>query len=75
MMDLNFESGSKELTGQCTERSGFPQKSAVEGPNEQRAMSVYVGRLPLGFWQIDLTTGKTEFCTLGPAQCMEVTQK
>jgi hypothetical protein len=70
-----FDTETKELTGQCTERPGFPQKSAVEGPNVQRAMSVYVGRLPLGFWQIDRTTGKTEFCTLGPAQCMEVTPK
>jgi hypothetical protein len=37
--------------------------------------SVFVGKLPLGYWQIDRTTGKTEFCTLGPAQCIEVTPK
>jgi hypothetical protein len=53
-----FETETKELTGQCTESPGFPQKSAVEGPNVQRAMSVYIGGLPLGFWQIDRSTGR-----------------
>jgi hypothetical protein len=43
-----FETETKELTGQCTERPGFPQKSAVEGPNVQRAMSVYIGGIALG---------------------------
>jgi hypothetical protein len=71
-----IDTETKKLTGQCTERPGFPQKPAVEGPNVQRAMSsVFVGKLPLGYWQIDRTTGKTEFCTLGPAQCIEVTPK
>jgi hypothetical protein len=66
---------TKKLTDQCTERPGFPQRPAVEGPNVQGAMSAIVGRLPLGIWQIDRTTGKTEFCTLGPTQCIEVTPK
>ena len=66
---------TKKLTGQCTERPGFYQKPAVEGPNLQKAMSYSFGGLPVGYWQIDRTTGKTEFCTLGPTQCMEVTPK
>jgi hypothetical protein len=72
---------TKKLTGQCTERPGFresptveePNLRTVEGPNVQGATSAIIGRLPLGVWKIDQTTGKTEFCTLGPAQCMEVT--
>jgi hypothetical protein len=31
-----------------------------------------VGVLPVGYWQIDRTTGKTEFCTLAPTQCLEI---
>jgi hypothetical protein len=72
---------TKKLTGQCTERPGFPESPTVEGPNlwtvegpnVQGAMSAIVGRLPLGVWKIDQTTGITEFCTLGPPQCIEVT--
>ena len=70
-----LDTETNKLTGQCTERPGFPQKSAVEGPNVQRATYAIVGKLPLGVWQIDRTSGKTEFCTLGPAQCIEVTPK
>jgi hypothetical protein len=70
-----FETKTKELTGQCTEKPDFPQKPAVDGPDLQRAMSNYVGGLPLGFWHIDRATGKTEFCTLGAAQCVDVTPK
>jgi hypothetical protein len=58
-----IDTENKKLTGECTERPGVPQNSAVVGPNLQRAMSVYVGGLPLGFWQIDRTIGKTELCT------------
>jgi hypothetical protein len=68
-----FDTENKKLTGECTERPGVPQNSAVVGPNLQRAMSVYVGGLPLGFWQIDRTIGKTDLCTLAPAQCVDVT--
>jgi hypothetical protein len=60
-----FDSDSNKLAGQCTERPGFSPRSAVQGPNVQRAASNIVGKLPFGFWQIDRTTGKTEFCTLG----------
>lgn len=70
-----FDSRTKELAGECTKRPGFPQKSAVEGPNLQRAMSNIVGGMPLGFWQIDRTTGKTEFCTLGSDQCLDITPR
>jgi hypothetical protein len=66
---------TKTLTGQCAERPGFPQRTAVEGPDLQNAMSAFFGGLPVGHWQIDRATGKTEFCTLGPAQCMEVIPK
>jgi hypothetical protein len=38
-----FDTENKELSGECTERPGVPQNSAVVGPNLQRAMSVYVG--------------------------------
>lgn len=70
-----FDTETKKLTGQCKERRGFPQNRPGEGPNLQTAMSEYFGGLPLGYWQIDRTTGKTEFCTLAPAQCLEITPK
>jgi hypothetical protein len=65
---------TKQLTGQCTERPGFPEHPTVKGPNEQGAMSNIFGGVPVvGSWKIDQTTGKTEFCISGAAQCMEVT--
>lgn len=70
-----FQTETRELTGQCADGPGFPAKLAFDGPNLQREMSMYVGRLPLGFWQIDRTTGKTEFCILGPFRCVEITPK
>jgi hypothetical protein len=67
---------TNNLTSQCTERPGFPHKSVVEGPNVQSLASANVDKLPVGVWQIDRTTGKTEFCTVAsPAQCVEVTSK
>jgi hypothetical protein len=65
---------TKQLTGQCTERPGFPENPTDTGPNEQGAMSNIFGGVPaVGFWKIDQTTGKTEFCISGAAQCVEVT--
>jgi hypothetical protein len=65
---------TKQLTGQCTERPGFPEKPTGAGPNLQGAMSNIFGGLPVfGSWRIDQTTGKTEFCISGDAQCVEVT--
>jgi hypothetical protein len=73
--DAFFDTATKKLTGQCNERPGFPQSRSAEGPNLQSAMSEYFGGLPVGYWQIDRTTGKTEFCTLAPAQCLEIAPK
>ena len=61
---------TKQLTGECTERPGYPEKPNVQGglSNLFRAMPVF------GSWKIDQTTGKTEFCISGTfAQCVEVT--
>jgi hypothetical protein len=64
---------TKQLTGQCAERPGFPENPTVR-PNAQGAMSNIFGGVPvLGSWKIDQTTGKTVFCISGAAQCMEVT--
>jgi hypothetical protein len=69
-----LDAETKQLTGQCTERPGFPENPTDTGPNEQGAMSNIFGGVPaVGFWKIDQTTGKTEFCISGAAQCVEVT--
>src|SRR3954452_22148517 len=66
-----LDARTKELTGQCTERSGF---LTGKGPNVQGGMSNRFGGLPVfTSWEIDQTTGKTEFCISGTAQCVEVT--
>jgi hypothetical protein len=69
-----LDAETKQLTGQCTERPGFPEKPRGKGPNVQGGMSNRFGGLPVsGSWKIDQTTGKTEFCISGTAQCVEVT--
>ena len=69
-----LDAETKQLTGQCTERPGFPENPTVKGPNMQGGMSNMFGGLPVfGSWKIDQTTGKTEFCISGAAQCVEVT--
>ena len=65
---------TKQLTGQCTERPGFPEKPTGNGPNLPAGMSNRFGGLPVfGSWKIDQTTGKTELCISDDAQCVEVT--
>ena len=65
---------TKQLTGRCTERPGFPEKPTGNGPNVQRGMSNMFGGIPvIGSWKINQTSGKTEFCISGTAQCVEVT--
>jgi hypothetical protein len=69
-----LDAETKQLTGQCTERPGFPEKPTGKGPNPQGGMSNIFGGLPVfGSWKIDQATGKTEFCISGDAQCVEVT--
>ena len=69
-----LDAETKQLTGQCTERPGFPENPTGESPNVQGGISNIFGGLPVfGFWKIDQTTGKTELCISGPAQCVEVT--
>ena len=63
-----------KLTGQCTERPGFPENPTGKGSNVQAGMSNMFGGVPvLGFWKIEQTTGKTEFCISDTTQCLEVT--
>ena len=60
---------TKQLTGECTERPGYPEK-----PNVQGGLSnLFAGMPVFGSWKIDQMTGKTEFCILGRAQCVDVT--
>jgi hypothetical protein len=69
-----LDAETKQLTGQCTERPGFPEKPTGKGPNAQGGMSnIFRGVPVMGSWKIDQTTGKTEFCISDPAQCVEVT--
>jgi hypothetical protein len=69
-----LDAETKQLTGQCTERPGFAEKSTGKGPNVQGGISNLFGGMPMfGSWKIDQTTGKTEFCISGRAQCVEVT--
>jgi len=66
---------TKQLTGQCTERPGFPKNRTGNGPNELGEMSNMFGGLPVvvGLWKIDPTAGKTDFCIPDDAQCVDVT--
>jgi hypothetical protein len=67
-----LDAKTEQLTGQCTERPGFPENPTGKGV--QGGMSNRFGGLPVfGSWKIDQTTGKTEFCISGAAQCVEVT--
>lgn len=69
-----LDAKTEQLTGQCTERPGFPEKPTGKGPNVQGGISnLFGGVLVLGSWKIDQATGKTEFCISGAAQCVEVT--
>ena len=63
----------EHLTGECTERAGFPESPAGKGPNMMGGISNIFGGMPVfGSWKVDQTTGKTEFCT-DTAQCVDVT--
>ena len=65
---------TKQLTGQCTERPGFPENPTGKGRNLQGGISNVFGGVPVfGSWKIDQTTGKTEFCIADTAQCVDVT--
>lgn len=69
----SIDTGTDKLTAQCTETPGVPTKSpAAKGENLQSTMTNVIDHVPQGFWQIDPATGKTEFCTLGPSQCVVV---
>jgi len=69
-----LDAETKHLTGQCTERPGFPEKPTGKAPNAQGGISNKFGGVPVfGSWTIDQTTGKTELCISGPAQCVNVT--
>jgi hypothetical protein len=69
-----LDAETKQLTGQCTERPGFPEKPTGKGPNVQGGLSNLFRGMPVfGSWKIDQTTGKTEFCISGTGQCVEVT--
>ena len=64
---------TKQLIGQCTERPGFPEKPGGKGPNVPGLSNMFGGVPVSGSWKLDQTTGKTEFCISGTAQCVEVT--
>ena len=52
----------------------FAEFTTVETGENVPGMSNMFGGVPVfGSWKIDPTTGKTEFCISGAAQCVEVT--
>jgi hypothetical protein len=54
-----LDAKTEQLTGQCTERPGFPENPPSKGPNVQGGMSNVFGGLPVfGSWKIHQTTGK-----------------
>ena len=64
----------EHLTGECTERPGFPQNPTGHRPKAQGGLSNIFGGLPVfGSWKIDQATGKTEFCISDTARCVDVT--
>jgi hypothetical protein len=65
---------TKQLTGQCAERPGFPENPTGKERNLQGGISNVFGGVPVfGSWKIDQTTGKTEFCISDTARCVDVT--
>lgn len=69
-----LDAKTEQLSGECTERPGFPQGPAGQGPVVQGGMSNKFGGLPVfGSWKIDQATGKTEFCFFESDRCVEVT--
>ena len=68
-----LDAETKQLTGQCIERPGFPEKPTGKGPNVPRMSNIFGGVPVSGSWKIDQASGKTEFCISGAAQCVEVT--
>jgi hypothetical protein len=71
-----FDTKTGKPTAQCTDTlSVAPRRSAIEGPNLQSTLTNVFDHVPQGFWRIDRTTGKTEFCTLGSPPCISVTAK
>ncbi len=68
-----LDAKTKQLTGECTQRPGFPENPAGKGPNVPGLSNLFGGLPVFGSWKIDKATGKTEFCISGTAQCVEVT--
>ena len=68
-----LDAKTKQLTGQCTERPGFPENPAGKGPNVPGLSNLFGGVPVAGSWKIDQATGKTEFCISGTAQCTDAT--
>jgi hypothetical protein len=68
-----LDAKTKQLTGQCTERPGYPENPAGNGPNLPGMSNKFGGVPVLGSWKIDETTGRTEFCISGTAQCTDAT--
>ena len=68
-----LDAKTKQLTGQCTERPGFPENPAGKGPSVPGLSNLFGGLPVFGSWKIDRATGKTEFCISGIAQCTDVT--
>jgi hypothetical protein len=69
-----LDAETKQLTGQCAERPGFPENPTGKERNFQGGISNVFGGVPVfGSWKIDQTTGKTEFCIADTVQCVDAT--
>ena len=69
-----LDARTEQLSGECTERPGFPQGPAGQGPTVQGGISNRFSGLPVfGSWKIDQATGKTELCVSETDRCVEVT--
>jgi hypothetical protein len=69
-----LDAKTEQPSGECTERPGFPQGPAGQGPTVQGGTSNRFGGIPVfGSWKIDQATGKTEFCVSETSRCVEVT--
>jgi hypothetical protein len=53
-----LDAKTKQLTGQCTERSGFPENPTGKGSNVSGLSNIFGGVPVFGSWKIDQTTGK-----------------